>query len=222
MKNQDRETQGKPDRALLERIRTQALSDNWEEREDASGAIKVINDREFLIYLPVWQEWVKSPLARLRRAIEVGLLRIQACYYESAIELLTPLLGDRDAYVRKNCGPFALSAVACRNPEASFRYFEEWIRGGDPVVCWNVAACLGVMFGIKYPRRSMTLLYRLAADERRLVWRAAASSLVKQLRRRPECLGEFLGWEGPERVRITVMKYLAPNSGERLDGSDKV
>jgi hypothetical protein len=95
------------DDELLQSIRTMADDADWEVRKDAAGAIKRLNDKHFNTYLPVWREWINDPNPNIRRAVEVGLLRIPKVHYCEAIELLVPLLFDEDPYVRKNCGPFA-------------------------------------------------------------------------------------------------------------------
>jgi hypothetical protein len=53
-------------------------------------------------------------------------------------------------------------------------------------VRWNISMFLRVMFGMRYPEHSIPLLAKLAKDERRFVWRATASSLIKLLRKYPE------------------------------------
>lgn len=180
----------------------------WTTREGAASAIKEINDGHFQEYLPVWQRWVRDPNPNIRRAVEVGLLRIRKEHYREAFELLIPLLYDEDTYIRKNCGPFALSAVAFRNPDDAFRRFEKLIEEENRNVRWNIAMCLGVSFGARYPSRAIELLRILAQDERRFVWRAAASSLIKLLRRYPEYRQEVYLWEGVEHVVGVVRKYV--------------
>lgn len=196
------------DAELLQRIRAMADDADWTVRESAAGEIKCINDKQFATYVPVWREWVKDPNPNIRRAVEVGLLRIPKAHYREAFELLVPLLSDDNPYVRKNCGPFALSAVACRNPEDAFRRFAELIRSEDQNVRWNVAMCLGVMFGVRYPQQSIALLKILAHDERRFVWRAVASSLIKLLRRFPEYKDEVYSWKGVDHVVNVVRQYV--------------
>lgn len=192
------------DNKLLQEIRKMADDEDWTTRERAASEIKRINDRHFEEYLPLWQEWVRDPNPNIRRAIEVGLLRIDKRYYKEAFELLVPLLYDGDRYVRKNCGPFALSAVAYRNPDDAFRRFRELIREEDRNLRWNIAMCLGVMFGTRHPKRSIELLRILAQDERRFDWRAAASSLIKLLRRFPEYRKEVYSWEKVDHVLDAV------------------
>ncbi len=196
------------DAELLQRIRAMADDPDWMVRESAASEIKRINDKQFAAYLPVWRQWVHDPSPNIRRAVEVGLLRIPKAHYAEALELLIPLLSDDNPYVRKNCGPFALSAVACRNPEDAFGRFDELIKSKDQNVLWNTAMCLGVMFGVRYPRRSIALLKILATDERRFVWRAAASSLIKLLRRFPEYKDEVYAWKDVDPVLDVVKHYV--------------
>lgn len=196
------------DNGILKKIKSLADDKDWENRETAAGMIKCLNDGHFTAYLTVWQQWVHDPNPNVRRAVEVGLLRIPKKHYREAFELLLPLLTDDNPYVRKNCGPFALSAVAFRNPPDAFMRMEELIRSKDKNVRWNIAMCLGVMFGLKFPEQSLHLLKELAKDERRFVWRAVASSLVKLLRRYPSYKEEVFAWKGVENVLAVVHRYI--------------
>ncbi|MEW6685430.1 MAG: HEAT repeat domain-containing protein [Candidatus Edwardsbacteria bacterium] len=196
------------DKKLLKKIRKKANDGDWQIREGATDEIKKINDKYFEEYLPVWKEWIKDPNPNIRRALEVGLLRINKKHYREAFELLVPLLYDDENYVRKNCGPFALSAIAYRNPDDAFKRFRELIKEENQNVRWNIAMCLGVMFGVKYPKSSLELLKILAQDERRFVWRAVASSLIKLLRRFPEYKKEVYSWKKIDYVLDVVRKYV--------------
>ncbi len=196
------------DEALLAEIQTMANDDNWEVRERAADRIKEVNDTQFEEYLSIWKEWVKDQNPFLRRAVEVGLLRINRRHYDAAFDLLIPLLYDDHPYVRKNCGPFALSAVAYRNPPESFTRFDRLLQDPNANLRWNIAMCLGVMFGMRHPHESVPRLERLARDERRFVWRAAASSLVKLLRRFPQYKDEVYSWPGVDHVLAVVKKYV--------------
>jgi hypothetical protein len=66
---------------------------------------------------------INDPNPNIPQVVEVDLLRIPKVHYYEAFELLVPVLFDDDPYVRKNRGPSALSAVACRNPEHAFKRF---------------------------------------------------------------------------------------------------
>jgi HEAT repeat protein len=184
---------------LLRKIRKMATDFDWTIRESAASEIKIVNDKHFRKYLPIWRKWVKDPDPNIRRAIEVGLLRINKKYYQEAFELLVPLLHDNDKYVRKNCGPFSLSAVASRNPV---------MKEENQNVRWNIAMCLGVMFGVKYPKQSIKLLKVLAKDSQKFVWRASASSLIKLLRKFPEYKKDIYSWRNVDHVLDVIKKYI--------------
>lgn len=196
------------DKKLLEKIRKLACHEYWEKREDAASEMKKINDKFFEEYYPVWKDWVRDSNPNIRRAVEVGLLRISKKYVKEALELLEPLLYDSDKYVRKNCGPFAISHVCHKDPGLAFKKLKEWMKIDDINVRWNLAMCLGAWFGLTFPEESLKLLKDLAKDERRFVWRATASSLIKILRKYPEYKKEVYSWKNIDHVIEAVKKYV--------------
>lgn len=196
------------DEKLLAKIRKMADSQDWGVREDTAVEIKKINDKFFLEYLPVWKKWVKDPNPNIRRAVEVGLLRIKKEFVPHALDLLEVLIYDDNAYVRKNCGPFALSHVGYKDPDATFQRLKKLMKVDDKNVRWNVAMCLGVWFGQTYPNESLKLLKVLAKDKEKFVWRAAASSLVKLIRKHPELKQEVLSWKNCEECLDVINRYI--------------
>jgi len=200
---------------LLGKIRELATSEDWRTREEAAAMIKGLNDRHFEEYLSTWEEWFADSDPRVRRAALVGLVRLKKEHIAIALELLEPLLRDRDPYVRRNLGPFVLSRLCNKAPELAFENLREWMWDEDEVVRWNVVSCLGGWYGVNHPEEALQLLKILAGDERRLVWRAAAASLVKLLRRYPERRREVLSWEGCGRALEVVGRYVALSGAER-------
>jgi len=196
------------DEKLLAKIRKMADSSDWEVREDAAVEIKKINDKFFLEYFPIWGKWVKDPNPNIRRAVEVGLLRIKKEFVPHALDLLDPLMHDNNSYVRKNCGPFSLSHVGYKDSDATFKRLRKWIKSDDKNVRWNVAMCLGVWFGLTYPEESLKLLKMLAKDKEKFVWRAAASSLVKLIRKHPRLKQEVFSWKNCGECLNVVKKYV--------------
>ncbi|MFC1682129.1 HEAT repeat domain-containing protein [Nanoarchaeota archaeon] len=196
------------DKNLLSKIRNTATDEHWGRREDATKYIKAINDNSFLEYLPVWKEWVRDSDPNIRRAVEVGLLRIKKEHIPLALELIEPLLYDEDNYVRKNCGPFALSHIGYKDPEATFSKLKKWMKINNKNVRWNVAMCLGVWFGQSYPKESLRLLKQLSKDKEKFVWRAVASSLIKLIRKHPQLKKEILSWKNCEDCLSVVKKYV--------------
>jgi len=196
------------DKKLLDKNRKMADSPEWGVREDAAVEIKKINDKFFLEYFPIWKKWVADLNSNIRRAVEVGLLRIKKKFVPHALDLLDPLMYDDNVYVRKNCGPFALSHVGYKDPETTFKRLKEWMKVKDKNVRWNVAMCLGVWFGQSNPGESLRLLKILVKDQEKFVWRAAASSLVKLMRKHPELKQEVFLWEGSDDCLNVVKKYV--------------
>lgn len=185
-----------------------ADSPDWEVREDAAVKIKKLNDKFFLEYLPVWRKWVKDSNPNIRRAVEVGLLRIKKEFVPHALDLLDPLMSDDNSYVRKNCGLFALSHVGYKDSGATFQRLRKWMKIDNKNVRWNVAMCLGVWFDQTYPDESLKLLKILAKDKEKFVWRAAASSLVKQIRKHPKLRQEVFSWKDCNECLSIVKNYV--------------
>ena len=196
------------DKKLLAKIRKMADSPEWGVREDAAVEIKKINDKFFLEYLPTWEKWVADSNPNIRRAVEVGLLRIKKEFIPHALGLLDPLMGDDNVYVRKNCGPFALSHVGYKDPDITFKRLRKWMKIKDKNVRWNVAMCLGVWFGQSYPDESLKLLKILAKDQEKFFWRAAASSLIKLIRKHPKLKQEVFSWKDCDNCLNVVNKYV--------------
>lgn len=185
-----------------------ANSPDWKVRENAAREIKKINDKSFLEYLPVWKKWVKDLSPNIRRAVEVGLLRIEKKFVPHALDLLEVLIYDDNPYVRKNCGPFVLSHVGHKNSDITFQRLKKWMKTDDKNVRWNVATCLGAWFGQTYPDKSLKLLKVLAKDEEKFVWRAVASSLVKLIRKHPRLEQKVFSWKNCEKCLNVVKKYV--------------
>jgi 3-methyladenine DNA glycosylase AlkD len=193
---------------LLSKIQEMANHDDWRVREAAARQIQDLNQRYFDDYLPVWQEWVRDENHFLRRAAEVGLLNFSNLYYEKAFNLLEPLLYDENQYVRRSCGPLALNAVASLNPEKSLKRFTNLIQQENTNLRWNIAMCLGARLGQEHLDSSLPLLYELAKDRRRFVWRATAASVIQLLRRNPNRKQEVYTWKGVDYALAVIKEYL--------------
>ena len=196
------------DRKLLKRIETLAIDEDWKLREDAAAMIKKINDNHFDEYMPIWKQWIANENPNIRRVALVGLVRINKEHANKAIELIEPLLRDKNNYVRRNCGPFVLSRICYKVPGFAFNKLNEWLKDNDENIRWNVASCLGGWFGMNYPDEALKMLRILALDERRYVWRAVASSVIKILRKYPEKAEEIKHWNCNNRVLETISKYI--------------
>jgi len=193
---------------LLKKIKIMANSSNWKVKEEAANEIKIINDKYFIEYLPIWKNWIKDPNPNMRRAVEVGLLRIKKEYSSEALKLIEVSVYDSDPYVKKNCGPFALSSIGYRSPELTFKILNKWVKINNKNVRWNIAMSLGARFGQYNTKEAIKLLKVLAKDQEKYVWRAAASSLIKLLRRHTDLKKEVLAWSNCENCLNVIKKYI--------------
>ncbi len=196
------------DRKLLKKIQNLAIDEDWGVRENAASQIKKINDEHFTEYLPTWKDWVLDKNPNIRRAVLASLTRLNKIYVKKAINLIEPLLSDKNSYVKKSCGAFVLSRLCYKEPEFSFDKLNKWVKEKDENIRWNVAACLGGWFGVNNPDKALNILKILASDKRRFVWRAAASSMIKLLRRFPEHKKKIFSWKEVDHVLEVIRKYV--------------
>jgi 3-methyladenine DNA glycosylase AlkC len=132
---------------------------------------------------------------------------------EPILRLHDVLITDRAEYVRVNLGPFAIGAMVLRHyPEATLKRLRKWARLEYEAARWNVAMVWTSAGAHKFAEAGVQLLTQLAADERRFVWRAVASGMVKLARARPEVGRPVIAaWShDPKRAHVAevVIKYL--------------
>lgn len=168
-----------------------ADSPNWEVREFAGSMTGVVFDRRFEMFYPVMKKWVRHNSENVRRAVVIATMEAaDAKRPERALKLLRlldPLMKDPARYVRVNLGPFAVSLAMLKHyPDLTLKWLNAHARKKDENARWNVAMVWSAVGGRKHAEEGARLLHRLAADERRFVWRAVASAAVKLGRARPE------------------------------------
>jgi 3-methyladenine DNA glycosylase AlkC len=116
---------------------------------------------------------------------------------EFLLDLVEPLLADRQQYVRKNLGPYAIGDGLLRcHPRPTLARLYRWADDPREEVRWNVAMAFRSFGGTRNLQDALEILRQLAADERRFVWRAAASAL------------HYLGKRHPKVVRPLVESWL--------------
>jgi 3-methyladenine DNA glycosylase AlkC len=192
---------------------------NWITRETAgSEAGRILNDH-FDEFYPVMASWVRHPSENVRRAVAIATMKCfdrkhpQPERAEPILRLHDALITDRAEYVRVNLGPFAIGAMVLRHyPEVTLKRLRKWARLKDESARWNVAMVWTSAGAYKFAEAGVELLTQLAADERRFVWRAVASGMVKLARARPEVGRPVIAaWSrDPKRAHVAavVSKYL--------------
>jgi len=192
---------------------------NWIMRENAgSAAGRVLNDHFDGLY-PVMERWTRHKSENVRRAVVIATMqafdrrRPQPERAKPLLRLHDALVSDRAEYVRVNLGPFAIGAMILPHyPEATLKRLHQWARRRDEAARWNVAMVWTSAGARKYAESGIGLLAQLAADERRFVWRAVASGMVKLARARPDvCRPVIAAWSRDSKrahVAEVVRKYI--------------
>ena len=170
-----------------------ADSPNWEVREFAGSIAGDIFDRHFDEFHPVLTKWRRHTSENVRRAVVIAAMEAAKPGRPGRglklLRLIEPLMADPARYVRVNLGPFAISLALLKSyPDETLKWLEAQSRKKDENVRWNVAMVWSAVGGRKHAPQGAHILHRLAADERRFVWRAVASAAVKLGRARPDVI----------------------------------
>jgi len=168
-----------------------ADSPNWEVREFAGSIAGDILDQHFDAFYPILTRWRRHASENVRRAVVIAAMEAakpgRPGRSPRLLRLLERLMADPTRYVRVNLGQFAISlALLKAYPAETLKWLEAQSRKKDENVRWNVAMVWSAVGGRKHAKEGARLLHRLAADERRFVWRAVASATVKLGRARPD------------------------------------
>ena len=168
-----------------------ADSPNWEVREFAGSMTGRVLDEHFDEFYSVVRKWTHHTSENVRRAVVIATMEAadakQPARGPKLLRLLDPLMADPARYVRVNLGQFAVSLALLKcYPELTLKWLDALSRKPDENVRWNVAMVWSAAGGRKHADSGGRILHRLAADERRFVWRAAASAAVKLGRARPD------------------------------------
>jgi hypothetical protein len=195
-------------RADVERaVNRLARDDDWEVREAAASLLGDALERAFDEYLRPAQAWMATGEPRLRRAVVVAAKYAARSRHpdraEPLLDLIEPALAERDEYVRRNLGPFAIGDQLLRSyPDATFARLERWAREPDEIVRWNVASTFTSASGARVAERGFGILAFLATDTRPLVARAVSAAVRNIVRRRPELREAVAEWDGGQRDAI--------------------
>lgn len=182
---------------------------NWEVREAAAGAISDMIAEAGMAVLPWLRDHVVHPSPNVRRAVAVGsgwaAKRVDVDVAHQLLTLLEPLLADRDRYVGRNLGAFAIGDGFLRaQPTLTLAWLVGLATSAEPRVRWNVAMALTAAEAAKHLPALTGVLMALAADQDPTVRRAVRTAARKLLQRRAETIRPLLqSWlTDPKRVDI--------------------
>jgi hypothetical protein len=179
-------------------------------RQYAAATMSRIIRANFRLRLRHLQLWSRNPDPSVRRQVIIATVGVaDPAYPERAkplLDLLEPHLSDRDPYVRRNLGPFALGQGLLRAyPEATLVRFKQWLRSEDEIVLWNIGIALAAVHDLEQWEAALEVLRVLAADQRRFVWGAASAGLANLAIRRPEQIKPILRrWMRDPKLRVSV------------------
>ena len=170
-----------------------ADSPNWEVREFAGSMSGRILNEHFDDFYPVMKKWTRHASENVRRAVVIAAMEAadarQPARGPKLLRLLDPLMADSSRYVRVNLGQFAVSLSLLKHyPDLTLKWLDAHSRKTNEYARWNVAMVWSAVGGRKRAQEGARILHRLAADDRRFVWRAAASAAVKLGRARPDVI----------------------------------
>jgi len=192
-------------------LRLLANDADWTVRDAAAEACGRLLRKKFPRMLEILRDWRTDDAQGVRRAVIIAAFRAAQPRHpewaEPLLKLLEPLLEDRNPSVRRFLGPSALGTSLLRShPIVTFEYLVRWSTSNDPQVLWNVAMALSGPAAAPIVKKAIIVLRKLSLDERRYVWRAAASAMWQLGRRRPEIVRpELARWIEDER-RVDVAR----------------
>ena len=200
--------------SLLQR---HADSGNWAVREYAGSCAGRILNQHFDEFYHVMKTWSRHRSENVRRAVVIAAMEAAKANHPKRgaklLQLLDPLMNDDSRYVRVNLGQFAISLALLKNyPQLTLKWLDKHSKRTNQYARWNVAMVWSAVGGRPYAQDGARLLHRLAADERRFVWRAVASAAVKLGKAKPEVVRPLLKkWKvDPKRRHVAevIERYL--------------
>ncbi|MFC1571979.1 HEAT repeat domain-containing protein [Candidatus Eisenbacteria bacterium] len=191
-----------------------ARDEDREVRQYAAGTMARIIRGGFRSRLRYLQGWSRHPDPSVRRQVLIATVGVADPEHperaKALLDLLEPHLSDRDPYVRRNLGPFALGqGLLQAYPEATLVRFQEWLKSEDEVVRWNLAMGLAAAVAVSEWKAALEVLRVLAADQRRFVWGAASAALGNLANHRSREVGPVLRrWMRDPQLRVAVSSAL--------------
>lgn len=167
-----------------------------------------------------WFQELRNGSDNIKRAIVIAtkyaIKKCDSTRAERLLGFIEVFLPDPSSYVRRNLGPFAIGDGFMRYfPEMTWKHLKRWARSEDECVLWNVAMVFNAVASQKEPERCLKILKTLSNDRRRSVWRAAASSTIRILRRTPYLDGEVMTWPN-ESFKKIVRRFTAQDTPSKL------
>jgi len=194
-----------------------ARDENWEVRQYAASTMARIVRSNFRLYFRYLRRWSMHPDPSVRRQVIVAAAAVadpdHPEWAKPLLDLFGPHLSERDPFVRKNLGPFALGqGMLVAYPEATIERFHEWVMTDNELILWNIGMAFTTAAAPLHWEGALEILRVLAADRRRFVWSVAAMALRNLAQHRPRPVQPVLKrWMDDPTLRVAVATALNPS-----------
>ncbi|MBM3316529.1 MAG: HEAT repeat domain-containing protein [Candidatus Eisenbacteria bacterium] len=191
-----------------------ARDEDREVRLYAASTIARIIRSSFRANVRYLRAWSRHADPSVRRQVIIATVAVadeeHPEWARLLLDMLEPHLSDRDPYIRRNLGPFALGQGMLRvYPQETLDRLEKWLQSDNEIVRWNVAMAFTAPIGALALERGLEILRLLAADPRRFVWGAAALAIKNLATLRPRRVRPVLRqWMKDPALRVAVSTAL--------------
>jgi len=192
-----------------------ARDEEHEVRLYAASTMARIIRSNFRAYFRYMRIWARHADPSVRRQVIIATVAVADSEHPEwarpLLDLLEPHMSDRDPYIRRNLGPFALGQGMLRvYPEETLERCERWLSSSDEIVRWNIAMAFATPVIPVDRERALVILKSLAADTRRFVWGAAAAALQNLAKAEPlEIVPVLKRWQENRDLRVAVSTALS-------------
>ncbi|MBV7331316.1 DNA alkylation repair protein [Chloroflexi bacterium TSY] len=185
--------------------------DHWEVREWAASAFAYVISGHFDLVYPRLQRWQNDDSSNIRRMVAVAIgFATRDCDEEQCRRLLPILesfLPDRDPYVSKNLGAYAIGNCALHHQPILTGKWLTSINPSDEQTAWNLAMIFSTSVAAKQFAHIQSLLVGLVNDERQRVQRAVKKGIKNINKRTPEQIEQLLdSWADSVEHKYLVQK----------------
>jgi len=187
-----------------------ARDEEHEVRLYAASTMARIVRSNFRSYFRYMRLWSRHADPSVRRQVIIATVAVADSdrpeWARPLLDLLEPHMSDRDPYIRRNLGPFALGQGMLRvYPEETLERCEQWLPSDDEIVRWNIGMAFATPVIPVDRVRTLSILKVLASDTRRFVWGAAAAALQNLAKAEPmEVLPVLKRWQEDPSLRVAV------------------
>jgi len=187
-----------------------ARDEEHEVRLYAASTMARIIRSNFRSYFRYMRLWSRHADPSVRRQVIIATVAVADSNHPEwarpLLDLLEPHMSDRDPYIRRNLGPFALGQGLLRvYPEETLERCERWLPSEDEIVRWNIGMAFATPVIPVDRARALAILKLLASDTRRFVWGAAAAALQNLAKAEPvEVLPILKKWQEDPGLRVAV------------------